>query len=350
MPLVSNPRFTMKVVVVGCGSIGARHAHNSARLAKVGVVDTVVEKARTVAREGDICVFRSIEDALAWQPDAAIVATPHTTHIEIAARLVSAQIPVLIEKPIAERLDGVDGFLDQAMRRRVPVYVVCNMRFHPAVDTLRQHVSEIGTPYFARAHYGNYLPDMRPGTDYRHLYCAGSDGGGVILDAIHEIDYLTWIFGDASSVTAVAGKLSDLDISVEDYASLSIVHANGARSEIHLDYLQRFKRRGCEVVGSEGTLLWSSQGKNPEDCTVRLFTASDKTWRTLYDSRGVDVNEPYVKLVSAFFDSVRGKPHATLLTGAQAKRVLQVALMAKSAALSQPAARVTSSGSDAAHR
>ena len=74
--------------------------------------------------------------------------------------------------------------------------VVCNMRFHPAVAALRHALPMIGKPLFAQAHYGNYLPDMRPGADYRTLYCASAAaGGGVILDAIHEIDYLIWLFG-----------------------------------------------------------------------------------------------------------------------------------------------------------
>src|SRR5436309_2376616 len=98
---------------------------------------------------------------------------------------------------------------------------------------------------------------MRPGAEYRSLYCSRAEaGGGVILDAIHEIDYLAWLFGPVERVSAEAGRIGDLDIDVEDYASLALMHRGGVRSEIHLDYLQRWKRRGCEVVGSEGTLIW----------------------------------------------------------------------------------------------
>lgn len=327
----------MKLLVVGCGSIGARHARNARQFGEVGVVDPMVVRASAVSREIGADVFASVESALAWTPDAAIVATPHKTHIELAQTLVAARVPVLIEKPIADRPDGVDALLDMAGRNRVPLFVACNMRFHPGVSTLREHLHEVGNPYFARAHYGNYLPDMRPGADYRQLYCARREnGGGVILDSIHEIDYLTWLFGDAQRVNAQAGTLSDLDIDVEDYAALTIEHAGGVRTEIHLDYLQRFKRRGCEIAGSEGTLIWASEGKNPESCVVKLYTCRAKRWTILYESQQEDGNQPYVRMLRAFLDSVAGPAHRDLLTAAQAASTLAVALDAMACVAGHP--------------
>lgn len=323
----------MKILVAGCGSIGSRHARNAAALASVGVADALPERGRALARElGDAPHFATLEAALEWRPDAAIVATPHTTHLSVASRFVGAGIPVLIEKPIADRLDGVDALLDLAARNRVALFVACNMRFHPGVATLREHLPDIGKIYYARASYGNYLPDMRPNADYRELYCARREtGGGVILDAIHEIDYLTWLLGDADAVSAEAGTLGDLDIDVEDYAALHVRHETGARSEIHLDYLQRYKRRGCEIVGAQGTLVWTSEGKDPERCSVRRYDARTRSWETLHESPRLDGNRPYADLLSAFLASAAGKPDARMLGGAQAKRALEIALAAREA-------------------
>lgn len=322
----------MKILVLGCGSIGSRHTRNASALAQVAVVDAQVERAEPLVRELDAKFFLSLEQALDWRPDAAVIATPHTTHVELASRLVQAGVPVLIEKPIADSLSGIDDMLATASRGNVPVFVVCNMRFHPGVATLRQHLASIGKPYFARASYGNYLPDMRPNADYRSLYCARkASGGGVILDAIHEIDYLTWLFGDTVGISAAAGRLSDLDIDVEDYAAINLHHSGGVRSEIHLDYLQRFKRRSCEIVGANGTLIWSSEGKNPEVCSVRWYNCEQKAWHVLYESKQIDTNQPYVELMKAFVESVKGTPHPSLLTGAQAKRTLETALAVKAA-------------------
>jgi predicted dehydrogenase len=319
------------VLVVGCGSIGRRHAANAAKLAAVTVFDAARERATEAARALGVAACDSLEQALAAKPDAVVVATPHHAHLPVARAALAAGIHVLIEKPLAASLDGVPDFLAEAERLGRRVHVVCNMRFHPAVAALRRALPRVGGPLFARAHYGNYLPDMRPGADYRTLYCARAEaGGGVILDAIHEIDYLVWLFGPVERVTAEAGRVGDLDIDVEDYASLALAHRSGVRSEIHLDYLQRSKRRGCEIVGSEGTLIWTSEGKAPEQCLVRFRPPGNGDWDTILQEPDVDVDAPFVELMTRF---LAGNRHdLDLLDGPGAAEDLAIALAAHKAA------------------
>src|SRR5262245_11906303 len=179
-----------RVLVIGCGSMGGRHAANAAKLATVFVADSVRERAVSIAKTLGLTACASVDEGLAAKPDAVVVATPHHSHLSLARAALAAGADVLIEKPLAPSLAGVAEFLaltEQSDRR---VRVVCNMRFHAAVVAMRRALPMVGKPLFARAQYGNYLPDMRPGADYRTLYCARAEtGGGVILDAIHEIDY-----------------------------------------------------------------------------------------------------------------------------------------------------------------
>ena len=325
-------RAVTSVLVVGCGSIGRRHAANAAKLAAVTIFDAARERATEAARTLGVAAWDSLEQALAAKPDAVVVATPHHAHLPVARAALAAGTHVLIEKPLAASLDGVPDFLAEAERLGRRVHVVCNMRFHPAVVALHRALPRVGRPLFARAHYGNYLPDMRPGADYRTLYCARAEaGGGVILDAIHEIDYLVWLFGPVERVTAEAGRVGDLDIDVEDYASLALAHRSGVRSEIHLDYLQRSKRRGCEIVGSEGTLIWTSEGKTPEQCLVRFRPPSNRGWETILDEPDVDAGAPFIELITRF---LAGNGHdRDLLDGRGAADDLTIALAAlKSAA------------------
>ena len=159
--------------------------------------------------------------------------------------------------------------------------VVCNIRYHEAVMAIHRNMHKIGTVLYAKAQYGNYLPNMRPNVNYRDLYCAHKEtGGGAILDVIHEIDYLTWLLGPVIAVNCVADKISNLDINVEDFASMILTHQSGARSSIHVDYLKPFKRRECEIVGEKGMILWQSEGKTPETCTVKLFETRKQEWTT----------------------------------------------------------------------
>jgi len=187
------------------------------------------------------------------------------------------------------------------------------MRFHPAISTLKDNLEAIGKPYFARAHFGNYLPDMRPGIDYRELYCAQRDkGGGLALDCIHEIDYLMWLFGPVNKVKGINCKLSELEIDVEDYTSLCLKHDSNVVSEIHLDYLRPFKGRGCEIVGEKGILLWQSEGKQPERCKVYMYLSGFQKWKTILNSSQLDIDQPFTDLLLQFFKAIQGEDHNLL--------------------------------------
>ncbi|GJL84794.1 MAG: hypothetical protein DHS20C02_05690 [Micavibrio sp.] len=323
----------MKILITGCGSIGRRHAENAADLAdETAVFDLDTDLAKSVADKTGAQLFSSLDEALSWGADGVVIATPHKTHIDLAQQAAESGADVLIEKPLSHDLDGVDDFLAGAEKAGRQVFVVCNMRFHPAVSTLRQNIERVGDVMYARAQYGNYLPNMRPDSDYKKLYCAHKDqGGGVILDAIHEIDYLSWFFGDVSSVLCEAAKRSDLKIDVEDYAALVLKHENGVRSEVHLDYLQQFKRRGCEIVGSNGTLIWQSEGKAPEHCTVRIYTAASGQWETLFEDNDLDASTMYKDLMSAFIANLKTRGSSVdLLTGRDAMKSLDIVLQARS--------------------
>jgi len=317
-----------KLLVVGCGSIGQRHAENAGKIAETAVFDVDTEVAETTATLLGVHLFASLDEGLSWGPDGVIVATPNHTHLEVARAAVAAGADVLIEKPISHNSIGVAEFLNEAEGSGRRVFVVCNMRFHPGVSALKEHLDRVGRPLYARAHFGHYLPNMRPGSDYRDLYCARRDlGGGVILDVIHELDYLMWFFGPVSRVMCEAATLSDLDIDVEDFACMCLRHENNVFSEIQMDYLRPFKRRGCEIVGDEGMLLWQSEGKDPEECNVRLFRKERGVWETLLHIDNHDVIQPYEKMLACFLDTLEGK-ETSLLHGTEAATELSIALSA----------------------
>src|SRR5262249_30026105 len=143
--------------------------------------------------------------------------------------------------------------------KKLTSLVGCNMRFHPGPARVKQLLEEeaLGKILFARIHAGSYLPEWRPGSDYRSNYAAkAATGGGCLLDCIHEIDLARWYLGEVESVYCCAGHLSSLEMETEDVASLICQHTNGAVSEIHLDYVQRTYERGCQIVGEQGSIFW----------------------------------------------------------------------------------------------
>jgi len=294
-----------KLLIIGCGSIGQRHAENASKYSHVGVLDMNVDLTQAVAASINGRPFQTLEKALAWKPDGIVVATPHRSHVPLVLQTLNANADIMIEKPISHDLASVDQLLEATKEKSNKLFVVCNMRFHPAIRLIKEHLFDIGQAYFSRVYYGNYLPNMRPNRDYREFYAGKREsGGGVVLDATHEVDYLRWFFGDVEAVSCNATQCSKLDIDVEDYATITLKHTNGVYSEIHLDYLQQCKRRGCEIVGEKGTLVWASEGKHPEICTVRLFLKETGRWKELYHSNNENLNKPYELLMGSFIKSL----------------------------------------------
>jgi predicted dehydrogenase len=326
----------LKLLVLGAGSAGLRHAMSGQALGlEVGIMDVdAARAAASAAKAGASMHFDGLDQALAWKPDAVVVATPHIHHVSQAIAALRSGADILVEKPISDRVERAAELLAAERQSGRKAFVVCNMRFHPAVAALHDNIDRAGAVRYARAHYGNYLPNMRPGADYRTLYCARADtGGGVMLDAIHEIDYLMWLLGPVTAVQGANARLSDLDIDVEDFANIVLAHGGGARSVITLDYLRPWKRRGCEIVGEKGLLLWESEGKQPERCSVRFYDAVSQHWDALFDCPDLDTNRPYIDMLDDFVGAINGRPHK-LQTAADAVERLAVTVAARAQSLS----------------
>ena len=120
----------------------------------------------------------------------------------------------MIEKPLADRLEGTDALATEARDQHRKVQIAYNLRFHPGLLKLRDLIQtgELGRVFWVRAEAGQYLPDWRPSQDYRQSYTARRDlGGGILLDGSHEIDYLMWLLGKPVDVFCRSGKVSALD-------------------------------------------------------------------------------------------------------------------------------------------
>ena len=110
-------------------------------------------------------------------------------------------------------------------------------------------------PYCARVICSSYLPDWRPGVDYRTVYSAHKAlGGGVTIDLIHEWDYLVELFGVPEKLYNFKGTYSDLEIDSDDL-SVYIAKYPTLLAEVHLDYFGRGYRRSIELFCHDGSYL-----------------------------------------------------------------------------------------------
>ena len=220
-------------LVVGYGSIGARHAR---LLRDLGRRPAVVS-ARSIdfaPAYGDLRSAVEAED-----PDYVVVANDTARHFETMRALAALgyEGPLLIEKPLFERRHAIPD---------VPfdgIFVGYNLRFHPALLALRRHVRN--QPVLAvQAYVGQYLPDWRPGTDYRASSSASAArGGGALRDLSHELDLLTWLFGSCRRLAALGGRLGSLEIDSDDAWAVLLELERCPSATLHLNYLHRPSRR-----------------------------------------------------------------------------------------------------------
>jgi predicted dehydrogenase len=277
----------MRVGVIGLGSAGRRHAEN---LQSQGHTVTGWDPDPAQSALG---IRAATLDELLDAVEAVIVASPSATHADQAIAALEAGHPVLVEKPLATSIDDAEQVAEAAARSGSTCGVAMNLRFHPGVVRVRELLvsGALGEPMVVQASMGYALPLWRPGTDYSASYSARADlGGGILWDAIHELDYLLWMLGPVRTVSAELGRLSDLEIDVEDTVMAILRFASGAMASVDLNFVEPAYRRGCLVAGSAAVACWdwaagtvAVRADGTEDRVERLGDALDATYRAELD-------------------------------------------------------------------
>jgi predicted dehydrogenase len=278
-----------------------------------------------------------LDDALDTQPDFALLTGPAIMHVQSALELAEHDIHLLIEKPLSNGPEGVDLLLERCRNRRLALMIGYNYRFCQSLQMVRQALGEgrIGRILSVRAEVGQYLPEWRPGVDYRRSVSARSElGGGVLLELSHEIDYVRWLIGEVREVSARVGHLSDLETDVEDLAEIILEFESGAIGSIHLDMVQRTPVRTCRLIGSEGTLLWDGIANHSS-----WYSSDSRSWTDLCHAGTLDRNEMYIAELRHFLECVRGLATPTV-SGEDGRRVLQIALAARRSSIDRRAVTV----------
>ena len=297
-------------------------------VSEIAACDPDPERLAPMIAELKIHPFGDYAPALeVFRPDAVLVCTPPSFHLTQARQAIAAGAHVFVEKPLSHSMDGVKALLGEARASGRLLQVGYNLRFHPVLRKLKQIVEEntIGRILWTRAEVGQYLPDWRPWQDYRQSYTARRElGGGIILDASHELDYLLWFFGEPIEVLCMASTVSQLAVNVEDSASLLLRFSSGSHADLHVDFVQRLPSRSCKLVGEEGTAIW----EDGDVASVRLLRPAMQPETFCFD---FEDNEMYVAELKQFLNCIE-TDQSPLVNAEQAAQVLEWALAARAAA------------------
>lgn len=244
-----------KIAFVGMGSIGKRHLKNvceymasrncmfSIDLYRSSFKRVLPDDIAGLVNNQYLC-----DDAIVKTYDVVFVTNPTSKHKEIVDKFKSFTKAFFIEKPVFDKVIDDADIYDEVLS-----YVACPLRYNPVLQYVKNNI-DVSKVFSARAMSSSYLPDWRPGQNYRQTYSAHKDmGGGVDIDLIHEWDYLTWIFGMPLECSCVLGKYSNLDVDSNDIA-VYVAHNKQMVYELHLDYFGRKTQRMLDLFMADETV------------------------------------------------------------------------------------------------
>ncbi len=314
-----------RVLIVGLGSIGKRHLRIARELLPNADIRVLRHQTTNEVPDYSNGCFSSIEEAITFTPQIAVIASPAPFHIATAQALAETGVHLLIEKPLSDTLIGVKQLLETCKKQGVVLLTGYNLRFLPSLRRYRDLLGEgvVGKILSVRCEIGQYLPSWRPDSDYRQGVSAKHElGGGVLLELSHELDYLRWIFGEVDWVKATLSRQSSLEINVEDTAHLTLgflpaLDGYQLIGVVNLDFIRHDTTRLCTAIGETGSLRWN--GLTGE---VALYEVGAKEWRELFCYQH-QRDDSYLAEWQNFIECV-AKQINPLITGEDGLKVLQI--------------------------
>lgn len=249
--------------IVGCGRISKRHSEilgngliDGAQLG--AVCDVQPDRADEMAKKFGVKAYYSLEDMLAsGEIDVVSILTPSGMHAEHAIAAANAGKHVVVEKPMALRLEDADAMIAACDRARVKLFVVKQNRLNVPVVKAREALDAgrfgklvLGTVRVRwRRDQSYYNQDSWRGT-------WAQDGGVLANQASHHVDLLEYFMGDVVSVHARATRAL-VDIEAEDTAIATLEFANGALGIVEATNAARPRdlEGSLSILGEGGTVV-----------------------------------------------------------------------------------------------
>lgn len=286
------------IAVIGLGNIAERHRSNLKKIYPNALIIAMSASSRMINSlpENADKIATSIDEIICDNPYFCIVASPASSHAEMAIPLLESKIPCLIEKPIATNSDDAELIYKTAQQTNTPVIIGYCLRYLPAATKVHKLIQskELGEIYNIVSEVGQYLPNWRPGKDYRQSVSARKElGGGVLLELSHEFDYLQFLFQNPTFVHATLRQANHLETDVEDIADIVLVYQNNIYCNIHLDFIQHSPQRCCTILAEKGRVEW-----NLISNTVTLNKKNGI--EIIYQDKKYQTNNMYLDMINSF--------------------------------------------------
>lgn len=291
----------MKALIIGLGSMGKRRIRNLQFLKVDEVIgfDPREERREEAQSRYGVKTFGDFESALQSGPDVLIISTPPDLHMPYMLKAANARKPFFCEASVVD--DGLDELIRLCEKNSVLGAASSTLRFNPSIQRIKSLVDEekIGKPLVLTYHSGQYLPDWHPWEDYRTFYVARRATGAAREIVPFELSWLTWLLGDVDTISALKGKVSDLDVDIDDVYQIVMKFDKGTYGHLLVDVVARDAVRSFRLLGSEGSLEWEWMSHK-----VRFLSAESKEWTT-FDEPEPSPEAGYLASEGMYIDEMR---------------------------------------------
>lgn len=282
---MSKVRFAL----VGCGAIARKHAyalHHNLEEAEIGAfVDRDLARAQQFGEQYVAPAFASTHDLMqspeAERIDAFSVLTPSGSHAAITIELAQYGRPIVVEKPMALRLDDADRMIEACDAHGVKMFVVHQNRYNLPIMAAHDALAQ---GRFGRLVLGTVrLRWTRDQAYYDSASWRGTwahDGGVFMNQAAHHIDMLSWFMGNVESMRSMSATRL-VDIESEDTGIAIIRFGSGALGVLEATTATRPKdlEGSISILGEKGSVViggffmnelvtWNFADTRPEDATI----------------------------------------------------------------------------------
>jgi len=286
----------LKVLIIGLGSIAQKHIESITKIDPTVIFYALRSNSNSIKIQDVLDIYK-LED-IPSDIDFFLITNPTSLHAETILSIIKFEKPLFIEKPIFNTLSKKEEILKKIVEKNIKTYVGCNLRFHPALNFVKNFLYTNNVKINeVNIYCGSYLPDWRPSQDYRESYSSNKQlGGGVHLDLIHELDYAIWLFGKPIKRNSIKRKVSNLMIDTIDYSNYNLTYPDFNIS-ITLNYYRNKPKRQLEIILENEIIL----------CDLLTSTITNINNDIIFNNEDFSFSKTYLYQMEYFINSLKSK-------------------------------------------
>ena len=237
--------------------MGKRRIRNLLKLGFKDIIgfDATTSRRTETGKKFHILTESSIKDALKHKPNVMIISTPPDKHLDYVKIAIKHNIDFFTE------VNLISEHVKKIIKLTQKTSLICSpsftMHFHPLIKELKKLLQKntIGKILIIQHHSGQYLPNWHPWEDYRKFFVSKKITGGAREMVPVELVWLTYLFDEIKSVTANVGKISNLDVKIDDMYQVLMKFKSNISCTLTVDVISIPSFRETKIIGEYGTIL-----------------------------------------------------------------------------------------------